>query len=87
MFRMCSSALCVALLLLSACATDPPPQASIVATPSPPKVVSFCDGLIEGACTKMAGCQWIKHASPKDKDGRPLTDYCRLKTVAAAAKK
>jgi hypothetical protein len=47
----------------------------------------LCNGLIEGACTKMVGCQWVKNTSPKDKQGRPLTDHCRPKAISQAAKK
>jgi hypothetical protein len=43
---------------------------------------SFCDGLFETTCSKMAGCQWVKRASVKE--GQPLPAYCRPKVVAAA---
>jgi hypothetical protein len=83
--RFSFSMLCATLSLLSACASEPPPAASIAAKPVA-VTGSFCDGLIEGACTKMAGCQWAKRASVESKQGRPLSDYCRAKIVAAATK-
>lgn len=49
----------------------------------PPKVMvrapgkSPCAGLLEAAC-KRPTCLWVKHASPTDKHGRPVKDYCRL---------
>jgi len=113
-----------AVLVLSACASDPPAQAPITVVTPPPKVVvtekptpppkvvvverppfverpaappktvkvavpaapNQCKGLPQLACINVAGCQWIKQASPTDKDGRPLKDYCRLKLAASSGK-
>lgn len=102
----------VAVLLLSACASDPPAQAPVAAVtpptkvaatetpPPPPKIVvaekpvkvsvpkapSPCKGAPQLACINLAGCEWIKRTAPTDKDGRPLTHYCRPKAAALAGK-
>jgi hypothetical protein len=75
----------------------PPPKVVVVERPPPverpappPKTVKVapnqCKGLPQLACINVAGCQWIKHASPTDKDGRPLKDYCRLTLAASSGK-
>jgi hypothetical protein len=75
----------------------PPPPAKVVsgekpaasaktATGSVPKAANQCKGAPQLACINIAGCEWIKRTSPTDKDGRPLIDYCRLKTTASAAR-
>ena len=111
---------CVALLVVSACASErpakapataeapppqtaPPPQAAVIEQlPPPPDVVteekpaprpkiakapspkasSKCKGLPQLACINVEDCEWIKRASSTDRDGRPLLDYCGLKTLA-----
>ena len=111
-----------AVLVLSACASDPPTQAPVTVVTPPPKVVATekatppkvvvverpppverpappktvkvavpptpnqCKGLPQLACINVAGCQWIKHASPTDKNGRPLKDYCAMKVAASSGK-
>lgn len=60
----------------------PPPAAKPHARPiakAPGR--SPCAGLLEAAC-KAPTCRWVKHARPKDKHGRPLRDYCRLRGKA-----
>jgi len=76
----------------------PPPATKVVsggekptaptknATGSVPKAANQCKGAPQLACINIAGCEWIKRTSPTDKDGRPLIDYCRLKTTASAAR-
>jgi len=66
-------------------AEKPAPPAKI-ATGSVPKAASQCKGAPQLACINIAGCEWIKRTTPTDKDGRPLSDYCRLKTTASAAR-
>ena len=39
---------------------------------------SRCKGLSQPKCTAVAGCRWVAHTKPVDKNGRPLTDYCRV---------
>ena len=112
-----------AMLVLSACASDPPAQAPVTVVTPPPKVVATekptpppkvvaverpppverpappktvkvavppapnqCKGLPQLACINVAGCQWIKLASPTDKNGRPLKDYCAMKVAASSGK-
>jgi len=73
----------------------PPPKVVVIEKPAPPpkivkvpvpKAPSQCKGLPQLACINVAGCHWIKHGSPTDKHGRPLTDYCRTKATASANK-
>ena len=47
-----------------------------------PKASSKCEGLPQLACINVEDCEWIKRASSTDRDGRPLLDYCGLKTLA-----
>jgi len=51
------------------------------------KVSSPCKGAPQLACINIAGCEWIKQTSATDKDGRPLSNHCRLKAATAAANK
>jgi hypothetical protein len=108
----------VTLLVVSACASDPPAQAPVTSAappseavvveqlPPPPDVVnvekpaprpkvaklpdpkapSKCKGLPQLACINVEECEWIKRTASTDRDGRPLLDYCGLKTATASAK-
>jgi hypothetical protein len=82
MLRFAFSVLCAVLPVLSGYASESPPAASIVVRPTATSG-SFCDGLFEVACTKMAGCHWVKRESAQ---GQPLPAYCRPKIVATAKK-
>jgi hypothetical protein len=111
----------VTVLVVGACASDPPAQTPVAAvtpppqdvvveqlppTPPPPDVVnvekpaprpkvtklpdpkapSKCKGLPQLACINVEECEWIKRTASTDRDGRPLLDYCGLKTATASAK-
>jgi hypothetical protein len=111
---------CVAVLVVSGCASEPPAKATATATAPPPqtapapqpavveqlppppdvanvekpaprqkatklpdpKASSKCKGLPQLACINVEDCEWIKRAGSTDRDGRPLLDYCGLKTLA-----
>ena len=69
----------------------PPPDVATEEKPAPrpkvaklpdPKAPSKCRGLPQLACINVDDCEWIKRASSTDRDGRPLLDYCGLKTLA-----
>jgi hypothetical protein len=106
------------LLVVSACASDPPAQAPVTSAAPPPEAVvveqlppppdvvnvekpaprpkvaklpdpkapSKCKGLPQLACINVEECEWIKRTASTDRDGRPLLDYCGLKTATASAK-
>jgi hypothetical protein len=108
----------VTLLVVSACASEPPAQTPVAAvTPPPadvvveqlppppdavnvekpaprpkvtklpdPKAPSKCRGLPQLACVNVEDCEWIKRAVSTDRDGRPLLDYCGLKTATASVR-
>ena len=94
--------LCALMFVLSACASDEPPEPVPLATdlpektaeppaPSPKNVQKQaasnpCRGLVQASCVKLKGCEWVKSEKPTNKDGQALIDYCRLK-VASTAKK
>jgi hypothetical protein len=68
----------------------PPPDVVNEEKPAPrpkatklpdPKAPSKCRGLPQLACINVDDCEWIKRASSTDRDGRPLLDYCGLKTL------
>src|SRR5262245_18997382 len=63
--------------------STPPPK---IAKAPGPKTPSKCKGLPQLACTNVEGCEWIKVASSTDRDGRPLMDYCGLKTATASGR-
>jgi len=65
---------------------EKPAAPAKIATGSGAKTTNQCQGAPQLACINIAGCEGIKRTSPTDKDGRPLTDYCRLKTTASAAR-
>jgi hypothetical protein len=52
-----------------------------------PKTPSPCKGAPQLACINIAGCEWVKQTAPTDRDGRPLTDHCRLTAATASASK
>lgn len=52
-----------------------PPLAT--STKRPVKVAAACKGLPKASCAAARGCRWVDHAAATDKNGRPLTDYCR----------
>jgi hypothetical protein len=59
----------------------PAPRPKVAKLPDP-KAPSKCRGLPQLACINVDDCEWIKRASSTDRDGRPLLDYCGLKTLA-----
>jgi hypothetical protein len=59
----------------------PAPRLKVAKLPDP-KAPSKCRGLPQLACINVEDCEWIKRASSTDRDGRPLPDYCGLKTLA-----
>jgi outer membrane biosynthesis protein TonB len=106
------------LLVVSACASDPPAQSPVTSAAPPPEAVvveqlppppdvvnaekpaprpkvtklpdpkapSKCKGLPQLACINVEECEWIKRTASTDRDGRPLLDYCGLKTATASTK-
>jgi hypothetical protein len=73
----------------------PPPDVVNVEKPAPrpktaklpdPKAPSKCKGLPQLACINIEECEWIKRTASTDRDGRPLLDYCGLKTATASAR-
>jgi hypothetical protein len=94
--------LCAVMFVLSACASDPPPEPIPLATdlpeksaepPAPPPknvqkqaASNPCRGLVQTSCVKLKGCEWVKNEKPTNKEGQAHFDYCRLK-VASTAKK
>ena len=73
----------------------PPPDVVNVEKPAPrpkitrlpdPKAPSKCRGLPQLACINVEDCEWIKRAASTDRDGRPLLDYCGLKTATASVR-
>jgi hypothetical protein len=63
--------------------SSPPPK---IVKARGPKAPSQCQGLPQLACINVEGCEWIKHPSTTDKDGRPLMDYCELKATTASVR-
>lgn len=60
------------------CPPGAPPVAAPAAAKAPPAgKPTPCKGLAEAACETAAGCRWVR-TKGADKNGRALSDYCRV---------
>lgn len=63
------------------CGKDEPAVAGRLPSSSPKQPVAkvaACKGLPKASCGAARGCRWVDYAKATDKNGRPLTDYCRV---------